>query len=511
MLLARHAVNACLFFVVSSSLALAQQIIHVPADQPTIQAGIDAASNGDTVLVAPGTYSENIDFKGKNITVTSGATSYSVAANTTIQGSSGPTVSVQSGETSAAVLNGFTITHVGAGGTNSTLGDGVYLSGSSPVLSNNVITSNQGCGIAATNSSGPLIEGNDILGTVVASCGDQVELEPGAGISVFNGANVQILGNTIENNSAEDCGGGIYVEQAVAALLQNNIVRSNQARCDAAIFLREIQDLKLIQNLVYGNEALPVDNVSGPGAGIYIDTYDTSDPSADSLTIVDNTVYGNMLLQAGINQVVNGEQLYINYLPSKSIIENNIFASTDGALEVYCVYSDEYNFAYNDVYNTHYSGAQNCSPDGAGNISADPLFISVAGGNFHLPANSPAVAAGNVAAPSLPATDLDGLSRTYNGTVDMGVYEYHPPTQDTLSLTSSANPSYVRPRSPPRRQAARSAAPSISTMGPPTSAPSPSARPAWPFSIQPRLPLALMGSRPLTAVTPVSFPAPRTP
>ena len=45
--------------------------IHVPGDQPTIQAGVNAASNGDIVLVAPGTYYENIDIKGKAITVTS--------------------------------------------------------------------------------------------------------------------------------------------------------------------------------------------------------------------------------------------------------------------------------------------------------------------------------------------------------------------------------------------------------------------------------------------------------
>ena len=45
------------------------QIINVPNDQPNIQAGINVATDGDTVLVEDGTYEENIRFMGKAITV----------------------------------------------------------------------------------------------------------------------------------------------------------------------------------------------------------------------------------------------------------------------------------------------------------------------------------------------------------------------------------------------------------------------------------------------------------
>ncbi|MFB0516174.1 MAG: hypothetical protein ACETWG_06175, partial [Candidatus Neomarinimicrobiota bacterium] len=55
-----------LFTFVSISAA---NIINIPADSSTIQAGINGASTGDTVLVQPGTYVENINFNGKNIVV----------------------------------------------------------------------------------------------------------------------------------------------------------------------------------------------------------------------------------------------------------------------------------------------------------------------------------------------------------------------------------------------------------------------------------------------------------
>ena len=84
----------------------AQQTINVPTNQPTIQAAINAANNGDTVLVAPGTYTENINFSGKAITVTSsGGPSVSIIDG----GARGSVVTFATGETTSSTLSGFTI------------------------------------------------------------------------------------------------------------------------------------------------------------------------------------------------------------------------------------------------------------------------------------------------------------------------------------------------------------------------------------------------------------------
>ena len=103
---AAHAASFVFMFLLFPSAALGKTI-HVPADQPTIQAGINAASNGDTVLVSTGTYYENINFNGKAITVTSA----SGPAATIIDGSKAynATVTFSSNETLSSVISGFTI------------------------------------------------------------------------------------------------------------------------------------------------------------------------------------------------------------------------------------------------------------------------------------------------------------------------------------------------------------------------------------------------------------------
>ena len=105
-------------------------IINVPGNQPTIQSGINAAANGDTILVAPNTYFENINFLGKQIVVASYfilnhdlsfINSTIINGSTPVNPDTASCVVFYSGEDSSAVLQGFTIT----GGTGTKWIDGL--------------------------------------------------------------------------------------------------------------------------------------------------------------------------------------------------------------------------------------------------------------------------------------------------------------------------------------------------------------------------------------------------
>jgi len=241
------------------------QIIHVPADQPTIQAGIIAASTGDTVLVAEGTYFENISFYGKAITVASnfivdGDTNH--INNTIIDGSQpvnpdfASVVSFTTGEDTTSIISGFTITG-GTGLLDATiparLGGGIVCINAGAKIIHNKIIANEvdhqsaafGAGICCTmyvQSKWIVIEHNVIADNSNHAV-DVIAQGGGIYIGENTGDNIELRArvshNTIENNSCycdqyRADGGGIKIEgsDGVNSILyfNDNLVKNNYIR-----------------------------------------------------------------------------------------------------------------------------------------------------------------------------------------------------------------------------------------------------------------------------------------
>ena len=99
-----------LCLLTSFILAAQATIIHIPGDYPTIQAGINASVNGDTVLVASGTYSgegnRNLNYGGRIIVVKSELGPLHTLIDCQ---RSGRGLYLHNGETGAALFSGFTI------------------------------------------------------------------------------------------------------------------------------------------------------------------------------------------------------------------------------------------------------------------------------------------------------------------------------------------------------------------------------------------------------------------
>ncbi len=412
--------------LVGSSSAGAATVIHVPADQPTIQGAIDAASNGDTVIVGPGTYAENINFDGKAITVESSQG----PSQTTIDGKrQDSVVRFNHGETRASVLEGFTVTNGfafpgGAFPGGSYEGGGLDIFGASPTIEGNIITENQACadgGGIEVEGGAPLIEKNTVSSNSEGGCSGGFF---GAGIAVqFQADGTQLIGNTITDNLSF-YGGGIALFGGGAVTVEDNVISDNSAGGDGGgLWIDGNSSALVAQNIVSGNSAID-------GGGILWRT-------GGALTIINNSFWGNTANPRGSVVSAAGGQ-------SGAAFENNIVAGSSSTVPFGCPFPQEGQptIAYNDLFDADLSTSPTSTCGSLigvnHNISADPQYVnpSATPPDLHLTPTSPAIDAGTNSAPGLPSLDFDGSPRIDHGVgvVDLGAFEFEAPDTD-LTIT----------------------------------------------------------------------------
>jgi|GEM_PF-921742 len=362
----------------TDSFTIDATVKRVPSEYSTIQAAIDAAVSGDTVLVSPGTYVENINFKGKNITVgslflTTGISSY--IDSTIIDGNANgnPVVQFHSGETRDAILTGFTIQNGYTTANEWGAGIDIRGSGTQPTLRNLVIKNNnaqsgRGGGISLYYAGTPLVE------------------------------KVKIL-----NNICSDLGGGIYAFQS-SLDLNEAVIAGNSAHSGSAINWNSALTLTIKNSLIYSNPS----NIHGAiifkgnTHNLYNTTIANNDGGVCKIGVVAGA--GNTYLT---NTIVSGHSGYnIDITSGMVFVDHSLIQG--GAESIHTLY------AASLKWNT-------------GNLTADPLFVDPANGDYHLSADSPCIDKGTEV--DAPATDLDGTIRPRGAGFDMGAYEAYLPVQ----------------------------------------------------------------------------------
>ena len=435
-----------------SAIPASAATIHVPGDHDTIQFAIWYAADGDTVLVADGTYTgtgnRDVDFDGKAIVVRSetGATATVIDCE-----GAGRGFQFLREETADSRLEGFTVTN----GYSETDGGAIYCRSSSPTIRDCTIagnTASTGGGIGCYLSS-PLVE----------NCVIEENFSYEKGGAIYCRESSPTLSNCfVERNSSASFRGGIYCEDASCPEIIDCVISENRVnnwvKGGGGILCSNSSDARIVNCLVQSNRA-------GYGGGIQCIE---SSPLISRCTILENNadwgggincgdqaspdivnciIAGNQVSRIGGGiRVRNGEpNIVFCTLTSNEAWELGggigCDESSSSAIITDSIVWDNMGGEIGGDGDPHvtYSDVKGGCP-GVGNIDADPLFFDPENRNYHILPGSPCMDAGFDVGIYI---DIDGDERPQSYDFDMGADEIHVEgPMMKISPTSFSIPGY---------------------------------------------------------------------
>ena len=412
-----------MIFFSLSTLYFFADILNVPQEYITIQAGINQATTGDTVLVRNGIYFEHIELPYHDITIASHyilTGDWEDVENTVLDAEySGCAVRINNSD--IVDLNGFTIRHgaIGSGAGIKCLNTDILS------LRNMIIKDNS----AAYDGGGVYFRYGDFLS--IENCvftGNFAEL--GGAIRLEGNGDITVVKSRFSNNVALNSAGAI---KAYNAEIYNSVFIGNSSGANGGA---------LVCNDSYIYNSLFVNNTAEiSGAGIF----------CDDIYIYNSTLFGNYSETLGSAVSCDYSRIY-----------NSILAYNSGEYTVYSNgtynsvilrYSNcwanlgiETNSSNSDLGVIVTENANGTPCDMYFNIFQSPWFINPSINNYQLPPLSICIDAGN---PDLEYEedilqyDLAGNSRFSDGNddgiviVDMGAYEWQPVAYQEETISNS--------------------------------------------------------------------------
>jgi len=385
---ARNLAAASVIAIVATISPALADTVHVPSEQPTIQAGIDAAGHGGTVILAPGTYSGagniNVDMRGLSVTVTSSGGASGTIIDCELGGRA---FSLTSPADTAAVIENLTIRN----GTGS-LGGAIYISAASPT----------------------------VFGCVIESC----TADNGGAIYAASSASPEITACMFTGNTATD-GGAVYVN-CYEGSIQDCSFLGNVATNGGALSLSTSTEIPLVFRCLFRG------NTADKGGAVY---YHYAETSIEECTFFGNTAAfgGGIYLFSNYNDpevtrctFVGNDGGGVYSMTAEVAFSRCIFAFDESAAGFTCGHP-AFSPAITHCVVFGNAGGDSLCGTHTDNLFEDPLLCGLATGDLSLCLNSPCISTHNpwgldIGAHGAGCGDCDSPVETISWGVLKGIY-----------------------------------------------------------------------------------------